>query len=273
MAKAVKKKSKKKKARKRVKIGPGASKLLVLFLVIFTISIIAYPYIRRSIHDTGSNLPGSVAISGDFVIDISHYQGKIVWDSLMVMTDANGKTTRDLTRSRQAWPVGYAYIKATEGEQMVDPEFAENWESAGSSRIRRGAYHFFRSSKDPVKQAENFISTVGSMTWKDLPPVLDVETMHKGCTRAELNSKLLIWLETVEERYGRKPIVYSSESFIRDNLDSRITERYPIWVAHYGVESPQREDWLMWQFTDKAVVMGAEGKIDLSVVRPGLTFK
>lgn len=266
MAKAKKKSKSRKRRRKSLKIGPGASTLLALFIAACIASALAFPYLRRSVMDTGCELPELALHSTGFAIDISHYQDKVNWDSLMVLRDVRGRTTRDLTRSKQAWPVRYVFIKATEGESMVDPEFAQNWEAAGRSSIRRGAYHFFRSSKDPLTQAASFVATVGELTWRDLPPVLDVETMHKGCTKTELNAKVLIWLQAVEKHYKRKPIIYASDSYLRDILSKEITGNYPVWVAHYGVESPIAEKWVMWQFSEKAVVHGADGKIDLSVV-------
>lgn len=227
----------------------------------------AIPYLRGRIHDTGAKIPELALNQGYFTIDISHYQGEIVWDSLMVMTDAHGVSTRDLTKAQDLRPVVCAVIKATEGESMVDDAFSKYWMAAADSRIRRGAYHFFRSSKNPEKQAENFIRIVGDLSEKDLPPVLDVETIHKGCSKKSLNIAVKKWLTIVEEHYGRKPIIYSSEKFLRDILSPQTIEGCPIWVAHYGVNHPDRNDWTIWQFTDKAVVYGAEGKVDLSIVR------
>ena len=50
-------------------------------------------------------------------------------------------------------------------------------------------------------------------------------------------------------------------------------ERYPIWVAHYDVEQPQTENWMFWQFTDKALVYGVEGYIDLNVCQTSILEK
>lgn len=127
---------------------------------------------------------------------------------------------------------------------------------------------FFRSSKNPETQARSYIQTVGHLRESDLPPILDIETIHKGCTRKELNDKALAWLKIVEDHYGRKPIVYSYESFINDNLTDEIRRNYPLWVARYREEKPEREGWAMWQFTDKAVVYGIDGPVDLNVISP-----
>jgi len=265
MARKTTKKRRRKTRKKNITVSPW----IVLAVVLLLALVVSIPYLKKTVEDTGAVVPTAALSAGGFAIDISHYQHGIVWDSLSVMVDSKGRSTRDITRAKDVRPVKYAFIKATEGERMVDPEFEANWEAAGESRVKRGAYHFFRSSKDPVKQAESFISTVGALRADDLPPVLDVETIHKGCTRAMLNESLAIWLETVENHYHRKPIIYASDSFLRDNLSTELTARYPIWVAHYGVESPIWDGWHCWQFTDKAVVRGAEGKVDLSAVQVG----
>lgn len=150
---------------------------------------------------------------------------------------------------------------------MKDKKFDEFWGKAADAPIRRGAYHFFRTSTDPSEQADNYIGTVGKLRHSDFPPVLDLEVMHKGCARKELNDKALIWLKKVEKHYGRKPVVYTPDSYAIDMLSDEIKNNYPIWVAHYGVAAPNHKDWKMWQFTDKAVVHGIKGKVDLSVVR------
>ena len=174
---------------------------------------------------------------------------------------------KSMKDARNVYPIKFVFIKASEGVGMKDPMFKQNWEAAGERNIQRGAYHFFRSSKDGELQARNFINTVGELRHSDLPPVLDIETIHLGCSRKLLNQRALQWLKTVSEAYGRKAIVYSSESFIRDMLDKEITDNYPIWIAHYGVSSPDTDNWDFWQFTDRACVYGLPEPVDLNLRR------
>lgn len=251
------------KTRRKLTVGP----LWIVVVLLFLGFVLAIPYLKESIIETGAPIPELAMSGGDFTIDVSHYQGEIKWDSLVVMVNSEGRTTRDMTRAKTVRPVVSAVIKATEGETMVDPAFAEYWEGAGTGRIKRGAYHFYRSSRDPLRQARNFIGTVGELRYSDLPPVLDVETMHKGCSKKKLNEGILIWLQTVEKEYGRKPVIYSSESFLRDNISREILAGYPVWVAHYGVEKPGMTTWKAWQFTDKAIVHGVDGRVDLSIFK------
>lgn len=216
-------------------------------------------------HETGAKVPPGEWRYG---IDISHHNaGKIVWDSLYVMTDKRGRTIKDHHLAKDIRPVSFVFIKATEGVSMVDKDFKRNWRDAGMSGLRRGAYHFFRSSKDGEAQARLFIKTVGNLRFKDLPPVLDIETIHRGGSRKKLNEEALKWLKAVESHYGKRPIVYTGSSFAMDYLSKDITDNYPIWVAHYEKGKPSFDGWTWWQFTDKAAVKGVPGLVDLSVMR------
>ena len=170
-----------------------------------------------------------------------------------------------IAAAKEIKPVSFVFIKATEGISLKDRHFTKNWKNADETGIRKGAYHFFRSSKDPSGQADNFIKTVGDISSDDLPPVLDIETIHKGCSKEELNRRALIWLKKIEQHYGRKPIVYSPASFINDILSEEIKENYPIWVAHYRSDRPDAEKWDLWQCTDKGVIYGIKGMTDISV--------
>jgi len=251
----------KRKAKRKITVGP----LWIAVVLVVLFGILSIPYLKRTFMETGADVPELALSGGEFTIDVSHFQKTICWDSLVVMVDAKGRTTRDITRAKHIKPVASAIIKATEGETMVDPSFKEYWETAGASRVRRGAYHFYRSSRNPEKQSRNFIETVGPLRYSDLPPVLDVETLHKGGSKKALNDGIRTWLKIVGDAYGCKPIIYSSENFLKEVIAPDITAEYPVWVAHYGVEKPVRTGWKGWQFTDRAVVYGADGKVDLSV--------
>ena len=199
-------------------------------------------------------------------IDISHNNaGPIVWDSLLVMVDRSGRTVRSLKDARKVYPVKFVFIKASEGASMKDSQFKALWKAAGEHDIQRGAYHFFRSSKDGGIQANNFIAAVGELRHSDLPPVLDIETIHRGCSRKTLNDRALQWLRAIEKQYGCKPIVYTYDDFARNYLSEEIKDNYPVWIAHYETERPVFEDWEYWQFTDRAYVYGMPEPVDLSI--------
>ena len=253
-----------KRKMRKVRIGPWTA-LAAAAAIIAAIFLVFHIRERKTDVEYGAKVPPGTWRYG---IDISHNnEGRIVWDSLYVMVDSRKRTVRDPYRAKDIFPVNFVFIKATEGASFKDKDFKDNWKDAGRTSLRRGAYHFFRSSRDGELQARNFISTVGDLRFKDLPPVLDIETIHRGCSKELLNSRALGWLRAIEKHYGRKPIVYASSSFIKDYLNKEIREGYPVWVAHYEKDSPAHEGWTFWQFTDRAVVKGVPGKVDLSVTK------
>lgn len=231
--------------------------------------VIIFLHPREASSETGAKVP-----RGDYkyVVDLSHHNpGRIVWDSLSVMTDKHGHTTKSINKAERIIPVSYVILKASEGISLKDKNFNKNWKAAGKAGLGRGAYHFFRTSKSPEVQARNFINAAGRIRESDLPPILDIETTHKGYTKDQINAAALTWLKIVGEHYGRAPIVYSSEAYIRDILSDKIRENYPLWIARYRFFPPDREDWAIWQFTDKAVVYGIDGLVDLNVMKPDFT--
>lgn len=261
---AKRKTNKRRRRRKPRKVRLTAYGLVALLALLIAVgAFIAKPYIKeRHKIEKGAPVPSGYYCYG---IDISKYQNEIEWDKLKVLTDARGRTTNSIAQAKDIRDISYAFIKATEGTTLKDKCFRRHWNNAGKAGIRRGAYHFFRSSKDARQQALHFIKTVGTLSEEDLPPVLDIETIHKGCSKKTLNDKALIWLKTIEQHYGRKPIVYSSASFIEDIICIEIKENYPIWVAHYQTRKPRCNRWHIWQFAEDAIVYGIEGKVDLNV--------
>jgi lysozyme len=259
----VEKKKPVRRRKRRSRRGRISPLWVVIPLAVIAVCIIWPLFLRNRSSERGPEVPDG---NWRFGIDISHNnRGPILWDSLAVMVDRSGRLVKDLEAAKEVRPVDFVFIKATEGLSMKDKDFKENWKSAGKSGIQRGAYHFFRSGRDPEVQAENFCRTVGKLGAGDLPPVLDVETMHRGCTAEMLNERVLVWLKTVGERYGRKPIVYAPESYVEKILSPEITEHYPLWIAHYKVDSLESEGWRYWQFTDRAIVRGVPEPVDLSV--------
>lgn len=201
-----------------------------------------------------------------FCIDISHHNGIVRdWDGLRIHVKADGTFAASEAEAAVTYPVTMIYMKATEGVSLRDRHFPDQWQEARKRSFSVGAYHFFLSDKDPKLQAQNYIRTVGPLRERDLAPVLDVERIHKGCTRDQLNSAVRIWLTEVESYYGKKPIIYTSDHFARRMLAPDLIAGYRIWVAHYGVSAPDLQGWSLWQFTERGVVDGIQGFVDISV--------
>jgi len=186
-------------------------------------------------------------------IDVSHHQGKINWELLR----------NQATISEQ--PIAFAFIKATEGSDIVDSRYRQNFSAAREHGIIRGAYHFYRTSTPAKLQAEHFIRQV-KLEAGDLPPVLDVEVKPAEVSIENFRQGILEWLVRVEQHYKVKPILYTYYSFRQQYMNDSVFNLYPYWIAHYYVDSVRyRGKWAFWQHSDCGQLPGIKEKVDLDV--------
>lgn len=181
-------------------------------------------------------------------IDVSHHQGRIDW------------------RKVAASGIDWAYQRMQYG-LTVDREWAHNWEQA-RGLLDVGAYVYFLPHQGALVQAEwlcELLSMGGAGT---LPVVLDIETGKPD------SAEVQEWLRYVEMRTSKTPRIYGSAGVLPSLIgtDERWA-RYGLWVADYGrpVGQPRvPKPWLKWeihQYTDKGVVPGIKGFVDMNVCR------
>ena len=183
-------------------------------------------------------------------LDVSEFQGKIDW-TLIETIESN-------------YPLEFVFIRATAGNDRVDGRFEENWLGAKERKIIRGAYHYYRPNENSLEQAKLFIKTV-QLKKGDLPPVLDIEKLPKGQSLDSLKVGLRRWLNAVEVHYKVKPIIYTGEKYYDDFLKDDFSD-YLFWIANYNFYREKiGEDWLFWQFTEKASVPGIKGNVDVNI--------
>ena len=214
--------------------------------------------------------------------------------------------------------VRFLFIKASDGR---DPGHnnAERWYAADrrdaqAAGIYTGFYHYayFPASTlaadiiaDAQAQADKALwrlSSVGGYNELDLPYALDIEescVLRAGsgnCIRNVTKNAATLWTKTwlqrMEDRTGRRPVVYASPSFLQAWLNrDPVLRQYPLWLAHYdrdpavpsnfpGMKKDGtcfihawtlnncRSQWAIWQYTSsgKATNFGiAGGNLDLNV--------
>ncbi|MFA9188023.1 glycoside hydrolase family 25 protein [Flavobacterium sp. FBOR7N2.3] len=183
-------------------------------------------------------------------IDVSEYQGEIDWDDVETLDND--------------YSLSFVFIRATVGNDRLDKRFEENWLQAKEKNIIRGAYHYYRPNENSIEQAELFIKTV-RLQQGDLPPVLDIERLPENQSVERLKIGLRRWLTKVEEHYKVKPIIYTGERYYDDFLKEEFSD-YLFWIANYNFYREKLdEDWLFWQFTEKATVSGIKGNVDVNI--------
>lgn len=195
--------------------------------------------------------PEDFAVHG---IDVSYYQEAINWTAV------------------RSGGVTFAWIKATEGGDWLDPRFAENYNAAGAAGVARGAYHFWYFCRPVEDQIAWFIQNV-PVDPSALPPVLDMEWNHdsKTCrrqpSRTEIHADMRRWLTAIEAHYGKRPVIYTTVDFHRDRMVGAFND-YHIWIrsvaGHPSVRYGTRR-WHFWQHTATGRVPGIRGNVDRNV--------
>lgn len=187
-------------------------------------------------------------------VDVSKFQGDINW--------------RQIKRNG----IEFAFIKATEGGDLLDPKFAQNWHDARRAKIPASAYHFYYFCTSAKKQAQWFIRNVPRAKGS-LPPVLDMEWNPKSPTcrlrppPSTVRREMKIFIDRVTRHYGKRPIIYTTVDFHRENLKGHFKDEI-FWLrsvkAHPKVTYPGR-NWVFWQYTGTGRMSGLAGDIDINV--------
>ena len=165
----------------------------------------------------------------------------------------------------------YAFIKATEGTGPANRYYESDVADARAAGMLIGSYHKARPAMEPAQQAHAFADRLQSVGGPQLPPVLDLE-VDEGLDAGELTDWTQVFLDTLQERTGRTPIIYTYRYFWVDWMDNttRFAE-YPLWLAEYGVSEPTLpmiggwSEWLFWQRSETGDVPGFTDNVDLNV--------
>lgn len=189
----------------------------------------------------------------------------IDWSNLRISSLGNGRRVQGTVN----YPVSFAYIKATEGRTVFNKYYPNDLRQARKHGIAVGSYHFFTTTSSGAQQADYFLR----MAWisqSDLPPVLDLEPSEAQIRKmggdAALFRQVLVWLHRVEQKHGKRPILYVGQLFVNNHLKHAPAElrNYDVWIARYGEFKPYVK-LLHWQLTPYGRVRGIHGEVDINV--------
>ena len=188
-------------------------------------------------------------------IDVSRWQGKPVWADV------------------KAAGVRFVIAKATQGHNIVDPQWARNSERLRANAIPFTAYHYAvpdATPGDAVAEADHFVNTA-KLNRNNLLPVLDLEK-HNEQSPEFLTEWARAWLERVEQRLFVKPMIYTNSAFWIDRMANTTwfaDQGYRLWIRHLNVESPTLpaenwggHGWTLWQHAVVGGLPGISGKVD-----------
>jgi len=215
--------------------------------------------------------------------------------------------------------VRFAMIKASDTRDDADALSLQylliDRPAAQAAGIYTGFYHYaiLPNTTDPAAiirdataQAQKVIwrvSAIGGLTARDLPFALDLENKcvklnsNGSCATYATKSSVTLWAETflaiLNEKLGRKPILYSYASFLEGSMNkSTALGKYPLWLAQYAINpfdpinqpglkpggcyvhswtsSACQSQWIIWQYSSCGIGTKygvPSARVDLNVFR------
>ncbi|KAG8923840.1 hypothetical protein FRC02_010855 [Tulasnella sp. 418] len=178
-------------------------------------------------------------------VDVNQWQGNVNWPQLW------------------NWGATYAYVKATEGANIKNQYYNQQYTGSYNAGMIHGAYHQARPDKSSGKdQANYFYNNGGKWTadGKTLPGALYLDYNPSGDPCYGLNQWAMgNWVHDFSDYYhdktGRYPTIYTSTAWWKQctgNNDS-FGSNHALWIKKYSSwagELPAGWDkWSFWQYT------------------------
>lgn len=176
-------------------------------------------------------------------INVSSKQGKISWDAVALQN------------------IDFAFIRATEGESLVDNNFTDNFDSALSAGIESAPLHDFTFTASGKDQAEAFINAVGDKKDRQLPPVVQIRLYGRFVAappqKDEVVTELREFIDEVYKKYGLQPIIMADNKIYEEYIDGSFTDS-PICLRSVYSKPSENESFMFWLFNPKTKINGCE---------------
>lgn len=163
----------------------------------------------------------------------------------------------------------FAFVKATEGGDWVNPHYVEDIQAANAAGLKTGAYHYARPAGDAKTQAANFAAQVALAPGQTLPPALDIE-VAEGKSAAQLEQWIEEFTSELKRLTGRTPMIYTYKYFWMGQMNnSQKFSDMPLWLAAYQDQAPDAVGgWTklsFWQRSGSGKVAGIPTDVDMNL--------
>lgn len=189
------------------------------------------------------------------IIDVSEWNNVENWQTVKPNIDAA------IIR------MGYTYSR--NGALCIDKNYVANRKTCKALGIPYSLYYFTNAVNEEEAKREAMLVAYEcrDLSWYRLPVFVDSEKVD-GLGRAdnldiETRTKCLqVFCDTLQA--NKVPAgIYCNPDWIQNHIDiSRLP--YSLWLASWGVEKPQYDNYLIWQYTNRATVPGISGFVDMS---------
>ena len=163
----------------------------------------------------------------------------------------------------------FAFVKATEGGDWVNPHYVEDVQAAHAAGLKTGAYHYARPSTDARTQAANFAAQIALAPDQTLPPALDIE-VDEGKSAAQLEQWIEEFTSELKRLTGRTPMIYTYKYFWMGQMNnSQKFSDMPLWLAAYQDQAPEAvggwKKLSFWQRSGSGKVAGIPTDVDMNL--------
>ncbi len=214
--------------------------------------------IENPISKKGSPLNYNVSIG----IDVSKYNGKIDWDKVK-NAGINFAIVRLVYR-------GYG----KKGTLLEDQKGIENLINAKNAGLKIGAYIFSQAIniEETLEEAQFAIKLLNDNNITlDLPLVYDPETIRGAVARTDnVTSETFTNNAIAFSKYvltqNMTPAIYANMIWEDYYFDMAKLREYDFWYADYYDFPFTPYKYKFWQFTEKGIVSGIDGYVDLNMM-------
>ena len=163
----------------------------------------------------------------------------------------------------------FAFVKATEGGDWVNPHYAQDIQAANAAGLKTGAYHYARPAGDATTQAANFAAQIALAPDQTLPPALDIE-VAEGKSAAQLEQWIEEFTSELKRLTGRTPMIYTYKYFWMGQMNnSQKFSDMPLWLAAYQDQAPEAvggwKELSFWQRSGSGKVAGISTDVDMNL--------
>ena len=192
-------------------------------------------------------------------IDVSYYQSDIDWEKVK-------NAGYDFAIIR----IGYRGYGSS-GVLKEDTAFAKHIEGAQKAGMDVGVYFFAQAiNEQEALEEANFVLDSLKEYELQLPVVYDPELIRNEDARTnnvsgeQFTKNTIAFCNAIKDA-GFEPMIYSNMFWEAFLFDMTQLQDYPIWYADYETIPQTPYDFTMWQYSEKGIVDGIEGNVDLNI--------
>lgn len=183
-------------------------------------------------------------------IDVSKHNGQIDWDAVK----ASSK-------------VEFAILRAGLGRiaSQKDKQFERNYSECKRLGISVGAYwySYAMSPSEATQEAQACLEVIKGKAF-EYPIYFDIEEDKQfKLGKKAVSDMIAAFCETLEDA-GYFVGVYTSRSAFQTHVNGECKTAYTSWVAEWGDKLHYTEPTDMWQKSDKGIIPGIQGRVDLN---------